>query len=48
MSDDRGFTLPEVLVAGTLTLLLALPALHLLRTTYRMADTVQGRLRLNE
>lgn len=48
MSDDRGFTLPEVLVAGTLTLLLALPALHLLRTTYRIADTVQGRLRLNE
>ena len=45
--DQRGFTLPEVMIAGTLTLLLALPAMALLRTTYRLADQLQSRFAAN-
>jgi len=45
---EAGFTLPEVLVAGVLTLSLALPAAALLRTTYRFVDTMQSRFKASE
>lgn len=46
--DDAGFTLVEVMVAGTMAVLLALPAYALLAATYRFADKVQSRFRQNE
>ena len=48
VEDDAGFTLVEVMVAGTMTVLMALPAYSLLATTYRFADKVQSRFRQNE
>lgn len=47
-SDEAGFTLPEVLIAGTLAMLLALPSLALLRTTYRFVDMLQSRFKIDE
>lgn len=46
--DEAGFTLVEVMVAGTLSLLLFLPAYAMLRQTYRFADIVQSRFRQSE
>ena len=46
--DDAGFTLVEVMVAGTLSVLMALPAYSLLSATYRFADKVQSRFRQSE
>ena len=50
MSGDAeaGFTLVEVLVAGSLSLLLALPAMSMLRGTYDVVDAMQSRFRLNQ
>ena len=47
MTGDAGFALPEVLIAGLLSLCLALPAFALLRRTYDVADLMQSRFRLN-
>ena len=46
--NDAGFTLVEVMVAGTMAVLLALPAYALLAATYRFADRVQSRFHQNE
>ena len=48
VQGDAGFTLVEVMVAGTMAVLLALPAYALLAATYRFADKVQSRFHLNE
>lgn len=45
--DEAGFTLVEVLVAGSLVVLLALPAMSLLRATYGFVDSMQSRFRLD-
>lgn len=47
-SDEAGFTLVEVLIAGTLASLLALPAMSMLRGTYGFVDGMQSRFRLND
>lgn len=47
-ANDAGFTLVEVMVAGTMAVLLALPAYALLAATYRFADKVQSRFHQNE
>ena len=47
MHGEHGFSLPEVMVAGMLSLLLALPAFGLLRRSYDMADLMQSRFRMN-
>ena len=44
---DAGFSLPEVMAAGMLSLCLALPAFALLRRTYDLADLMQSRFRMN-
>lgn len=45
---DAGFTLVETLVAGTLALLLVLPAVEMLSRTYRFVGSVQGRARQSQ
>jgi hypothetical protein len=45
---EAGFTLPEVLIAGTLTLLLALPAYELLRKSHGFTAQAASRFRMNE
>lgn len=40
---DAGFTLPEVMIAGTLGLLLVLPAAEMLSRTYRVVTAIQSR-----
>jgi type II secretory pathway pseudopilin PulG len=47
-SDEAGFTLVEVMIAGTLACLLALPAMSMLRSTYGFVDAMQSRFRLND
>src|SRR6195952_1924084 len=47
-SDEAGFTLVEVMIAGTLACLLALPAMSMLRGTYRVVDAMQSRFQLND
>lgn len=44
---EAGFTLVEVMIAGTLIMLLALPAISMLRSTYGFVDAMQSRFRLN-
>lgn len=46
--DDAGFTLAETLVAGTLVLLLVLPAMEILSRTYRFVGSVQSRARQSQ
>jgi hypothetical protein len=45
---DAGFTLPEVMIAGALSLVLVLPGYVLLRRTYEVSDLLGSRFRLNE
>ncbi|MBV9735373.1 MAG: hypothetical protein JO209_05645 [Acidisphaera sp.] len=45
---DAGFTLVEAMIAGMLGILMAFPALIMLRDTYRYVDLVRGRLRLDQ
>ena len=45
---DAGFTLAEVMIAGTLGLLLALPAAEMLSRTYRVVTAIQSRARQSE
>lgn len=45
---DAGFTLAETLVAGTLALLLVLPAAEMLSRTNRFASSVQSRARQSQ
>ena len=45
---DAGFTLPEAMIAGALSLVLVLPGYVVLRQTYAEADLMGGRFRLNE
>ena len=45
---DAGFTLPEAMIAGALSLVLVLPGYVLLRRTYEVADLMGSRFRLNE
>ncbi len=46
--SEAGFTLIEVMIAGTLSLLLFLPAYAMLNQTTRFADIVQSRFRQSE
>jgi len=45
---EAGFTLIEVMLAGTLSMLLLLPAYALLAATYRFADAVESRFHQSE
>lgn len=45
---DAGFTLAETLVAGTLAMLLVLPATEILSRTYRFVGGVQSRARQSQ
>jgi hypothetical protein len=47
MSDDRGFTLPELMIASRMTLLLGLPAYMLLERGNEFAAATRSRLELN-
>lgn len=45
---EAGYTLPEAMIAGALSLVLVLPGYVLLRRTYDVADLMSSRFRLNE
>ena len=45
---DAGFTLPEAMIAGALSLILVLPGYVLLRRTYDVADLMGSRFQMNE
>jgi hypothetical protein len=45
---EAGYTLPETMIAGALSLVLVLPGYVLLRRTYDVADLMSSRFRLNE
>lgn len=45
---DAGFTLAEVMIAGTLGLLLVLPAAEMLSRTYRVVTAIQSRARQSQ
>jgi type II secretory pathway pseudopilin PulG len=47
MSDDRGFTLPELMIATMMTLLMGLPAYLLLERGNEFAEATRSRLALN-
>ena len=48
MTDRQaGFTLIEVMIAGTLSLMVLLPAYAMLNRTYRFADVIQSRFQQN-
>jgi type II secretory pathway component PulJ len=46
-NKEAGFTLIEVMIAGTLSLLVLLPGYAMLKNTYRFADVVQSRFQQN-